>query len=166
MASEKIRKILSDEGVKESKGELSHFARTILQDIHMTPALWEYRLQRYLEKHEGLVPKNAKDRSYARGNLNTQFTSDSMTWRTFMEFLRFLGMTKIKITFDFTWDGFRKSTHVMNIRTRQSPEDSLLAEPTIIGNRPSEEDDIPDVVPPPTPAPVLADVPTPAKVTD
>lgn len=137
MATEKkINRIISPEGVKEAQGELAFFARKILQDIKMTGPRWEYKLQLFLEKHAKHIPKNAKDRSYARGNLNTQFMSRHMTWRTFIEFLMFLGPTKIRFNLELEWPNRVKTYHGINIRTRQMSEDILSDEGIDTGNWP------------------------------
>lgn len=153
MASEKIKRILTQDGLKEAVGELSYFARKILHDINMTPSLWEIKMIQYLERHQPNVPSNPKDRSYARGNLNTQFTNQQMTWRTFMEFLLFLNPIKIRLELHLTWANNRTTIHTMNIRTRQggdlaSPADEEFAPvspPADLERPESSPDDIPDV---------------------
>lgn len=146
MASEKkLNRIMSPEGIREAQGELAFFARKILSEIKMTGPRWEYKLQMFLEKHAKTIPKNAKDRSYARGNLNTQFLSENMTWRTFIEFLMFLGPTKIGFKLELEWPNRVKTTHGINIRTRQMSEDILSDEGIDTGNWPAP-------LPPPTTA--------------
>jgi hypothetical protein len=139
MASEKIKNILSPDGMKQAQGELSFFFRKILWNIGMTTHLWEFKLQRFLERHERTIPKNAKDRSYAKGNLNTQFTNPQMTWRTFMEALMFLGPKKIRLDLHLEWPRGDTTVHTMNIRTRQMSDDMFsVAEEDIAVSTPSK----------------------------
>jgi hypothetical protein len=93
--ADKIRKIVSPEGIKEAKNELAHLFRMICWELGIGPNEWEYKLRKYLELTEASIPRNAKDRSYARGNLNAQLMDKKMTWTTFMRGLKFLGVTKI-----------------------------------------------------------------------
>lgn len=132
MASDKIKDILSPDGARKAEGELSYLARIILRDVGMTNYIWESKLQEYMERNKKRVPKNKKDRSYYRGNLNTQFTNPKMTWRVFLEFLRFLNPIKIKITVSMTWGGSHKTTvHSVNIHTRNEGRAKSIAEEEI-----------------------------------
>lgn len=138
MASDKkLNRIISPEGLREAQSELAFFARKILGDIKMTGPRWEYYLQTYLEKSAKHVPKNPKDRSYARGNLNTQFMSNNMTWRTFIEFLMFLSPRKIRFTLELEWPNRTVTKHSMNVRTRQMSEEMLTADGIDGGDWPS-----------------------------
>lgn len=130
MASDKIRKILNDTA-SSARSELAAFFRKILLDIHMTPQKWEYLLGTFLAKYEAPSLEDSKTRSYARGNINTQFTADTMTWRTFMDALRFLNPLKVKVTFEFEWGNNVTTSHSMTMRMRhEEGEISVMDNPS------------------------------------
>jgi hypothetical protein len=126
--ADKIRKIVSPEGIKEAKNELAHLFRMICWELGIGPNEWEYKLRKYLELTEASIPRNAKDRSYARGNLNAQLMDKKMTWTTFMRGLKFLGVTKINFAVSLTHPSGKVTEHRMGIRTRLTAEDLSLAE--------------------------------------
>lgn len=147
----KLSRIISPEGLKEARTELAFFARKIMGDIGMTGPRWEYYLQLSLEKSAKRIPKNTKDRSYARGNLNTQFMGSNMTWRTFVEFLMFLRPRKLRLTLEVEWPNRVITTHSMRIRTRQMSDDMLTPDSIDGGDWPKPD---PNAPPPPAPEPV------------
>lgn len=125
--ADRIRKIISPDGLKRAKNELAYLFRLIAYEIGLHGGLWENNLRKYLDRTEHGVPKNNKDRSYARGNLNTQLMDDKMTWNVFMQGLKFMGASKIKFKVELTWPSGRTTTHSMNVRVPQ-PEELSIAE--------------------------------------
>jgi hypothetical protein len=125
--ADRIRKIISPDGLKRAKNELAYLFRLIAYEIGLHGGLWENNLRKYLDRTEHGVPKNNKDRSYARGNLNTQLMDDRMTWNVFMQGLKFMGASKIKFKVELTWPSGRTTTHSMNVRVPQ-PEELSIAE--------------------------------------
>lgn len=125
--ADRIRKIISPDGLKKAKNELAYLFRLIAYEIGLHGGLWENNLRKYLDRTEHGVPKNNKDRSYARGNLNTQLMDDRMTWNVFMQGLKFMGASKIKFKIELTWPSGRTTTHSMNVRVPQ-PEELSIAE--------------------------------------
>lgn len=125
--ADRIRKIISPDGLKKAKNELAYLFRLIAYEIGLHGGLWENNLRKYLDRTEHGVPKNNKDRSYARGNLNTQLMDDKMTWNVFMQGLKFMGASKIKFKVELTWPSGRTTTHSMNVRVPQ-PEELSIAE--------------------------------------
>jgi hypothetical protein len=126
--ADRIRKIISPDGLKRAKNELAYLFRLIAYEIGLHGGLWENNLRKYLDRTEHGVPKNNKDRSYARGNLNTQLMDDRMTWNVFMQGLKFLGATKIKFKVELTWPSGRTTTHSMNVRANVPEEQLSIAE--------------------------------------
>jgi hypothetical protein len=126
--ADRIRKIISPDGLKRAKNELAYLFRLIAYEIGLHGGLWENNLRKYLDRTEHGVPKNNKDRSYARGNLNTQLMDDKMTWNVFMQGLKFLGATKIKFKVELTWPSGRTTTHSMNVRANVPEEQLSIAE--------------------------------------
>lgn len=125
--ADRIRKIISPDGLKKARNELAYLFRLIAYEIGLHGGLWENNLRKHLDRTEHGVPKNNKDRSYARGNLNTQLMDDRMTWNVFMQGLKFLGASKIKFKVELTWPSGRTTTHSMNVRVPQ-PEELSIAE--------------------------------------
>jgi hypothetical protein len=126
--ADKIRKIISPEGIKNARNELAYFFRLIAWEIGLGGPEWEYKLRKYLEQTDRTVPSNPKERSYARGNLNTQLMDNRMTWNVFKQGLLFLGAIKVKLKIELTWQNGRTTIHEMNIRMRQNENEPTVAE--------------------------------------
>lgn len=119
MTSEKVKSILTPAGIASAKNELAFFFRRICSELHWDIYRWEAKLQRYLDRNAKLIGSTSKDRSYARGNLNSQFSADRFTWRTFMDALRFLGPSSARLTIELGWAGGRKTYHTTRLNLRQ-----------------------------------------------
>lgn len=126
--ADKIKKIISPDGIKAARNELAYLFRLIGWETGVGGPEWEYKLRKVLEQNEKNVPSNPKDRSYARGNLNTQLMDDKMTWNVFKQALQFLGLTKVKLKIECTWPDNTVTLHEMNIRMRNSTRERNLAE--------------------------------------
>jgi len=126
MTSEKVKNILSKQGIASAQNELAFFFRRICSELRFDPIRWEAKLQRYLDRNKNLIGSTNKDRSYARGNMNAMFTADKLTWRTWMDALRFLGARGAKLTLELDWPGNRKTYHQIRLNLKQgsSPEDA------------------------------------------
>lgn len=126
--ADKIKKIISPEGIKAARNELAYFFRLIAFESGVGGPEWEYKLRKYLEQNESSLPRNPKDRSYARGNLNTQLMDTKMTWNVFKQALLFLGATKVKLKIELTWPKGAVTHHEMNIRMRNADKELSQAE--------------------------------------
>jgi hypothetical protein len=125
--ADKVQKIISPEGIKNARNELAHLFRTIAWETGVRGPEWEYKLRKYLEQL-GPQLKTAKDRSYARGNLNAQLMDRKMTWRTFIEAMNFLGALRMRLKVELDWPNNQSSTHTMQVRLRQSHRERSVAE--------------------------------------
>jgi hypothetical protein len=119
MTSEKVKTILSKQGIASAKNELAFFFRRICSELKFDPIRWEGKLQRWLDRNKSLIGSTSKDRSYARGNMNSQFTADKLTWRTFMDSLRFIGAVGAHLTLELEWAGKRKTYHQIKLNLKQ-----------------------------------------------
>lgn len=126
MTSEKVKTILSRQGIASAQNELAFFFRRICSDLRWDPIRWESKLQRMLDRNKKLIGTSTKERSYARGNMNAQFTADKLTWRTFMDALRFLGPRGAKLYIELEWAGNRRTQHAirLNLRQEATPADA------------------------------------------
>lgn len=120
MASEEITEILTspDKKVGDAKDALSKLFRIIMADTNLTGYRWDALMTRYLDDPYNHVPKNAKDRSVERGNLNKHLKRPTMTWKVFMKALRFLAPIKIRFEVHLTWANKRTTIHHLDIKTR------------------------------------------------
>lgn len=117
--TDKVRLIISPEGLRKARSELAYFFRKIAYKAGVNGTVWDYRLRRYLDNLQN-SPRNSKDRSYARGNLNTQLFDDRMTWNVFKQGLIFLGATKVNMRLEITWESKKVRVYDMDIRMRQT----------------------------------------------
>lgn len=118
MNSTKLKKILSDEGPQTAKNELATLFRIVAKKHGVDEILWNYLLTRYVER---FFPKlmGTKLGSYARGNLNQQLQLDTMTWKAFMDGVRFLNPDRVKLKVEFVWGSGENAetvSHDLNLR--------------------------------------------------
>lgn len=128
MTSEKVKNILSKQGIASAQNELAFFFRRVCSELKFDPIRWEAKLQRWLDRNKSLIGNTSKDRSYARGNMNSQFTADRLTWRTFMDALRFLGARGARLTLELDWAGNRKTYHQIKLNLKQGDSQEETAD--------------------------------------
>ncbi len=103
-----------DYGVREARGVLAKLFRTVMKNIGFTNTRWEVQMQRVLDDPRNPVPRNSKDRSSFKGNLNKALKGDRMTWKVFEKALRFLGPRSIRFEIHCTWGNGETSIHGFN----------------------------------------------------
>lgn len=92
-----------DKGISKSRGVLSKLFRTILYDIGISGPEWENLMQRVLDDPRGPAPRNSKDRSSLKGNLNKALKGPRMSWKTFQKALRLLAPVSARLEIHLTW---------------------------------------------------------------
>lgn len=100
-----------DKGISQARGALAKLFRTILYDLQIGGPEWEVLMQRVLDDPRGPAPRNSKDRSSLKGNLNKALKGDRMSWKKFMEALRLLGPAKAKIEVHLIWPKGKTTIH-------------------------------------------------------
>lgn len=105
---------LDDLAISKAKGVLSRLFRIILYQNNVRSTQWEMLMDRLLSDPRNPIPKNAKDRSSQKGNLNKALRGDKMTWKTFERGLRFLGIRSIRFIIEPTWANGRTTRHYVD----------------------------------------------------
>ena len=123
--SEEVNQMLQadDKGVAEATGTLSKLFRQILLDVGVTPMQWSKLMQGYLTNPRNRVPKNGRDRSTHRGNLNKELRKPNMTWNNFKRGLIFLSPVKIRFEVHLTWNNKRTTLHGVTLTNRTFREE-------------------------------------------
>jgi hypothetical protein len=116
MAQNKITKILQDPFYYESlaygyNGILAALARRILGELGVSVPRWQNLMADFVTDARNGVPANQKDRTSMRGNLTKEFSRETMTWKVFIKFLRFLQAVRIVLVLRITWATGRTSEH-------------------------------------------------------
>ncbi len=110
-----------DKGVPEARGVLAFLFRKILFDMNISPGRWSQMMNDYLDDPWNQVPRNSKDRSSIRGNLNKELFRTRMTWKVFEKGLRFLGPLSIRFEIHLRWPAGRTSVHHVDVELRPDP---------------------------------------------
>ena len=105
----------ADKGISEAKNVLSRLWRQIVYDLGISPYRWGALMIRYLDDPTNKVPKNGKDRSSVRGNLNKELRRDKMTWKVFFKGLKFLSPLRIRFEVHLSWPGKPDTIHSVTI---------------------------------------------------
>lgn len=115
---------LEDRGLSKAQNVLSYLFRKILFQTQLSGTRWEFLIGRWMADPRNPAPKNSKDRSSQKGNLNKALKSDRMTWKNCEKGLRFLGVIKLKITAECTWANGKTTAHsVTKELGHPNPED-------------------------------------------
>lgn len=111
------REILNepDKGMNRATSVLARLFRRILFENQIDVLKWSYLMDRYLDDPRNGIPKNGKDRSSARGNLNKELRRETMTWKVFRKALQFLGPTSIRFEIHLTWPNKKITTHHLDM---------------------------------------------------
>lgn len=122
MSSENLDDMLSstDKGAEKATGALSRLFREILKDINIQPMAWSSLMERFLDDPRNRIPRNGKDRSSARGNMNKELCRPTMTWKVFRKGLQFLGATSVRFEVHATWPNRSKTVTGINIQLAPS----------------------------------------------
>jgi hypothetical protein len=93
----------SDKGASQATGVLSRLFRQILKDRNTSMQQWTNLMLRYLDDPNNNIPRNGKDRSSARGNLNKELKRKRMTWKVFRKAMKFLAPKWIRFEVHAGW---------------------------------------------------------------
>ena len=100
--------------VSKGRDVPSRLFRLILAQEGIEGNSWESLMDRLLNDPRNPLPRNSKDRSSQKGNLNKALRADRMTWKTFEKGLRFLGVRKARIVAELTWPNQKTTCHYID----------------------------------------------------
>ena len=102
-----------DKGIHAARGVLARLFRTILYERGIDGPRWEVLMQRVLDDPRSPAPRNSKDRSSLKGNLNKAFRAPRMTWKTFEKAMRLLSPESMTFEVHLKW--FNGETTIHNV---------------------------------------------------
>lgn len=105
---------IPDMEVSKGRDVPSRLFRIILSREEIGGTVWEILMDRLLNDPRNPMPRNSKDRSSQKGNLNKALKAENMTWKTFEKGLRFLGVKKARISVDLTWPNHKTTSHYVD----------------------------------------------------
>ncbi|MBN22751.1 MAG: hypothetical protein CL678_15810 [Bdellovibrionaceae bacterium] len=108
---------------EKARDPLAKLFRVILRDINIGVKQWGQLMELYLDNPRHRIPKNGKDRSSARGNLNKELRRSYMTWKVFMKGLSFLNIKHVRIELHATWWNRRVTIHSVGLQLNRIPEE-------------------------------------------
>lgn len=122
-----------DKGVSAAKGVLAKLFRTILRDLDIRGPEWEKKITQALDDPAGSMPKNSKDRSTLKGNLNKMLKADRLTWKNFQKGLRLLAPKFVKFEVHLTWPNGKTTVHTVSQQLGNFTQEDLVksSPPTI-----------------------------------
>ena len=142
MASGKISRLLSGVG-DEQRSDLAALWSRILRRMKVNENRFNYLLKEYLDRQ---ARSTNRDREWARGTIVGQLTNTSMTWRTFMDAMRFLGACRLKLKLTLVFEDGREDEHQITLNIREPDELTTPGIPEAVEpERPLESTTIPRV---------------------
>lgn len=105
---------LPDMEVSKGRDVLSKLFRLVLANQHIEGPNWESLMERLLNDPKNPMPRNSKDRSSQKGNLNKALKAERMTWKTFEKGLRFLTVRKARVIVELTWANQKTTCHYID----------------------------------------------------
>lgn len=94
-------------------GILARLYRTILHDLGITTDRYEALMTRYIQKAQ--LDPNRKDKAAARAGLSKELLKESMTWKTLIKGINFLGVLRIDIRIGLHHANGRVTQHGIDI---------------------------------------------------
>jgi hypothetical protein len=76
---------------------LSNLFTLIKQDVLKQFSTWNILMIAYLLDPKNGIPRNSREQSSAKGNLDKEFAKPNMTWKVFCKAIRFLNIMKFDI---------------------------------------------------------------------
>lgn len=122
----------------EASDELTSFFRSIFEyRLSVTQGgfieqFWKRLMDDYIKDPSNGIAPNSKDQSSARGNFTKAFIDESMTWKTFKQGLKFLGVKNAEFQIQLNWKDGGNTVHNINIllMPKQQSKPTLLAPET------------------------------------
>lgn len=119
----------------EAGDELTSFFRSIFEYRLSVTAegyiehFWKRLMDDYIKDPSNGVAQNSKDQSSARGNFTKAFIDANMTWKTFKQGLKFLGVKNAKFEIQLDWGNNNITVHNINIllAAKQQSKPTILA---------------------------------------
>lgn len=92
------REVSEPKGPSTSSSVLSRIFRNMTVDLGLSAlSAWDRLMNQYINDARNCVPRNKKDQSSARGNLQKELLKPEMTWKVFLKGIRFLGIISFEI---------------------------------------------------------------------
>jgi hypothetical protein len=125
--SKELKNLLSsqDKMVDKVRSPLVKLFRTILYDHNVTPMQWDNLVNRYLRSHLSRTPKNARDISQDKNNLNRAIAKETMSWNHFLKSIMILGPVSIRINIQLGWRNGKTTEHAVDINNPLAELDNI-----------------------------------------
>ena len=101
----------SNKLVSEATGPLAALFRKILRDQGINNYRFGLLVNAYLDDPRNGIPKNGKDRSSTRGNLQKEVFRPSMTFKVFRKALLLLAPDEIELIVKLKWGNGHTTAH-------------------------------------------------------
>lgn len=118
MASSKADTAFTPDGIQKARDELTALFRRIGAENQLSGQRWNMLIEEFVRNYDAASLNNPRDRSYARGNISSQLLDTHMTWKVFMDGLRFLNPDKATIAVEMDWGDGTVSKHQLPIQVR------------------------------------------------
>lgn len=110
------RKIEEPKGPSTSSSVLSRIFHNMTMDLGLGSfAAWDRLMNQYINDARNCIPRNKKDQSSARGNLQKELSKPEMSWRVFLKGIRFLGVTAFEIKIIVKHANGKETVHSHNV---------------------------------------------------
>lgn len=76
---------------------------------------WDRLMDQYINDARNCIPRNKKDQSSARGNLQKELSKPEMTWKVFLKGIRFLGIISFEIKIIAKHANGKQTVHSHNV---------------------------------------------------
>lgn len=108
---EKLRTATNELGTGSSDSILAALYQRILIDLGIGTSKFTNSMEKFLSDPRNGYPQNIKERSSARGNLRKELFKVVMTWKVFCKGIRFLEITKFKVSVELHHPDGRITIH-------------------------------------------------------
>lgn len=76
---------------------------------------WDRLMNQYVNDARNCIPRNKKEQSSARGNLQKELLKPEMTWKVFLKGIRFLGISSFEFKINAKHSNGKHTTHSHNV---------------------------------------------------
>jgi hypothetical protein len=104
-------------GFVPAKDVLAKLIRAILWDRNIIPHKWDKLIDAYINDPRNEIGNSHRERSVARGNLNKEISSPTVSWRVFEKFLRIINPSSVQLRVEVVWKDGTRSVNAVNLNT-------------------------------------------------